>query len=113
MKRNLLPCALAAIGALFSAMPAIADGPGWTASPTVVKMVVVLDGGVNVRLSPDVNGCTSQSGYGPNFVSIPASHPGINRMEAALLAAYLAGKPVRLYLVDSRCYAAEMMLGSD
>lgn len=78
---------LLAVAAVLSGAPAHADGPGWTANSTVKKLVVTSSGGVNVQLQPDVQGCTSQSGYGPNYASIYPSHPGINRIKADLLAA--------------------------
>jgi hypothetical protein len=64
-----------------------------------------------VRLSPDLNNCVSQSGYGPNFASIYPGHPGINRIKADLLAAYLSRSPVLLYLSDSTCQVVETALG--
>jgi hypothetical protein len=91
--------------------PAFADGPGWTANSTVKKLVVTVDGGVNVRLSPELNNCVSNSGYGPYYASIYPSHPGINRIKADLLAAYMSGTPVALYLSDSTCKATEIILG--
>lgn len=92
-------------------VPAFADGPGWTANSTIVKLVVTADGGVNVRLSPEVGGCVSQSGYGSNYASIYPGHPGINRIKADLLAAYLTGRPVALYLSDNTCRVTEILLG--
>jgi hypothetical protein len=106
LPRAILAGALAAL-----ALPAFADGPGWTANSTVTKVVVTYNGGVNVRLSPDLSGCVSQSGYGANFASVYASHPGINRIKADLLVAYLTGKPVSLYLSDSSCTVQETILG--
>ena len=88
-----------------------AAGPGWTANSTVTKLVVTADGGVNVLLSPALSGCTSNSGYGQAFASIYPSHPGINRMKADLLAAYLTGSTVAVYLVDGTCRVTEMILG--
>lgn len=97
---------------LFAAtLSAFAQGPGWTANSTVAKLVVTSDGGVNVSLSPAVNNCVSQSGYGPNFASVYPTHPGINRIKADLLVAYLTGKPVALYFNDSSCTVVEMILG--
>jgi hypothetical protein len=96
---------------VLSADVALAQGIGWTANATVIKLVVTGDGGVNVRLSPDVTGCQSQSNYGPNFASIYPNHPGINRMKADLLAAFMNGTPVSLYLTDSNCTVGEMILG--
>lgn len=90
---------------------AYSAGRGWTANSTVTKLVVTGDGGVNVRLSPDLTGCTSNYGYGPTFASIYPSHPGINRMKADLLAAYLTGGTVSLFLVDGTCRVDELILG--
>lgn len=88
-----------------------AQGPGWTANATVVKMVVTNTGGINVRLSPELAGCVSQSNYGPLYASIYPTHPGIDRMKADLLAAYLTGGTVSLYFTDSNCTVGEMLLG--
>ena len=100
-------------GFIFSvySMCSWADGPGWTANSTVTKLVVTLHGGVNVRLSPDLQNCTSQSGYGAHFASIYPDHLGIDRMKADLLAAYMSGKTVALYLMDDTCKVGEIMLG--
>ncbi|MCU7843183.1 MAG: hypothetical protein KZQ93_05020 [Candidatus Thiodiazotropha sp. (ex Monitilora ramsayi)] len=87
-----------------------ADGPGWTGPSTVERLVVVATGGINVKLSPDLNGCTSQSGYGEHYASIPPNHTGLNLMQSNLLTAFTAGKKVRLYLSDDTCKAMEMML---
>lgn len=88
-----------------------AAGPGWTANSTVTKLVTTSDGGVNVLLSPALSGCTSNSGDGSAFASIYPSHPGINRMKADLMAAYLTGGTVALYLTDSTCRVGESILG--
>ena len=88
-----------------------AAGPGWTTNSTVTKLVITGDGGVNVLLTPALSGCTSNAGYGPAFASIYPNHPGINRMKADLLAAYLTGKTVALYLLDDTCRVGEMILG--
>jgi len=77
----------------------------------VQQLVVTANGGVNVLLSPSLGNCVSQSGYGPYYASVYPSHPGINRIKADLLAAYLTGKTVRLYLGDSTCTVLEMILG--
>lgn len=94
-----------------SSTPVDAQGPGWTANATVIKMVVTNTGGINVRLSPELSGCVSQSNYGPLFASIYPTHPGIDRMKADLLAAYLTGGTVSLYFTDSNCTVGEMLLG--
>ena len=108
--KSLLSVLFAAL--LLDAAPAAqAAGPGWTANSTVTKLVVTFDGGVNVLLSPALTGCTSNSGYGPAFASIYPTHPGISRMKADLLAAYLNGGTVALYLTDSTCRVGELILG--
>ncbi len=104
-----LPLVVALLTAPYT-VPVVAAGPGWTANSTVKKLVVTVDGGVNVLLSPPLTGCTSQSGYGAAFASIYPSHPGINRMKADLLAAYLNGSTVALYLGDSTCRVLELIL---
>jgi hypothetical protein len=96
---------------LVAACGALAAGPGWTPNSTVAKLVVTFNGGVNVRLIPELTGCVSQSGYGSAFASIYPSHPGINRLKAMLLAAQMNGTPVTLYFSDSNCTVTEAMLG--
>lgn len=93
------------------AVPAFADGPGWSANSTVVKLVVTASGGINVMLSPSLSNCVSASGYGPYYASIYPEHPGINRMKADLLYAYATGTKVALYLSDGSCKVGEMILG--
>jgi hypothetical protein len=104
MKKCVLPLLLAA-------MPALAQGPGWTAVSTIVQIVDTSNGGVNVRLSPDLSGCTSQSGYGSLYASLYPNHPGLDRIKASLLTAYVTGTPVSLYLGDDTCSISEMRLG--
>lgn len=94
-----------------SSTPVGAQGPGWTANATVIKMVVTNTGGINVRLSPELSGCVSQSNYGPLYASIYPTHPGIDRMKADLLAAYLTGGTVSLYFTDSNCTVGELIVG--
>lgn len=96
---------------LLSADPVRAAGPGWTANSTIRQLVVTTTGGVNVRLSPDLSACISQSGYGSQHASIYPTHPGINRIKADLLAAYLTGGVVALYLTDNTCTVGEIVLG--
>ena len=93
------------------AVPAFAQGPGWTATSTVTKMVDTANGGVNVRLSPELTGCVSQSGYGSAYASLYPTHPGIDRMKATLLTAFATGTPVSIYLDDSTCRITEVVLG--
>jgi hypothetical protein len=103
-------CTVGAVLLLLSPS-APAAGPGWTANSTVTKLVVTADGGVNVRLSPDLSGCVSNSGYGSIYASIYPSHPGINRLKADLLTAYLTGGTVALHLLDATCRVNELILG--
>lgn len=102
---------ISAMLVLSTSTSAFAEGPGWTNNSTVKKLVVTANGGVNVLLSPPLTNCVSQSGYGPAFASIYPTHPGINRMKADLLAAYLNGAGVALYLGDNSCTVQEMILG--
>jgi hypothetical protein len=88
-----------------------AEPSGWTANVTITKLVATQNGGVNVRVSPDLNNCVSQSGYGPNFASIYPTHPGINKIQADLLAAYLSGTKVSLWLSDNNCTVGEIIVG--
>lgn len=106
-----LLCVLGVALFLQLAISAHAAGPGWTANSTVTKLVVTFDGGVNVLLSPALTGCTSNSGYGGAFASIYPNHPGINRIKADLMAAYLTGGTVALYLTDNTCRVGELILG--
>lgn len=87
-----------------------ADGPGWTDFSEVVEVVTVVNGGINVKLSPALSGCQSMSGYGPDFASVYPDHPGLNLFQANLLAAMMSGKQVRLYLGDATCKVTEMRI---
>jgi hypothetical protein len=114
--KNAKKCAstasLSMCAALISwALPAFAQGPGWTVNSTVVKIVDTGGGGVNVRLSPDLSGCTSQSGYGSVYASLYPNHAGIDRIKATLLTAYVTGSTIALYLGDSTCTISEVELG--
>ncbi|MEO8016531.1 MAG: hypothetical protein ABI769_01850 [Pseudomonadota bacterium] len=92
------------------ALPAFAQGPGWTATSTVAELIVTSAGGVNVRLVPELTGCVSQSGYGAAYASIYPNHVGINRMKADLLVAFTTGAHVALYLGDNECQVSELRL---
>lgn len=98
--------------ALAGSPAASAQGPGWTAPSTVIRLVNTANGGVNVRLSPDLTGCVSQSGYGASYASILPSHPGLNRIKADLLVAFLTGARVSIWLSDANCTVGEMTLES-
>jgi hypothetical protein len=93
------------------ALSAHADGPGWISNRTVVAVVNTGNGGFNVRLNPELAGCTSQSGYGQYYASVYPSHPGLNRLKADVVTALVTGKPVSLYLSDNTCTVGEMILG--
>ena len=107
---NLRTAAAICSALLAWSLPAFAQVPGWTGWSTVVELVNTASGGVNVRLSPDLTGCTSQSGYGGAFASIYPDHAAISRMKADLLVAFTTGAHVELYLSDSTCKVAEMRL---
>ena len=109
--RHLARTIAAAAATLVLFSPASAQGPGWTANGKVIRIVNTNNGGFNVRLSPDIIGCTSKSNYGPHFASVYPNHPGIDRIKADLLAAYIAGETVSLYLTDSTCTVGETLLG--
>ena len=76
---------------------AVAEGPGWTAVSTITKLVDTQDGGVNVQLSPSLSACVSNSGYGATYASVYPNHPGLSRIKATLLTAFVTGTPVSLY----------------
>ena len=88
-----------------------ADNSGWTANVTITKLVVTQNGGVNVRVSPDLTNCVSQSGYGPNFASVYPTHPGIDKIQAMLMMAYSQGVKVSLWLSDNNCTVGEVIVG--
>jgi hypothetical protein len=110
-KRLRSTAVLAGTFVLAMSMPVSAQGPGWTANSTVVKLVITNAGGINVRLSPELTGCVAQAGYGANFASVYPSHPGIDSIKADLLAAYVTGTQVALYLSDNTCTVGELILG--
>jgi hypothetical protein len=106
MKRVLLPgLALAAL-----ALPALAQGPGWTEVSSVVELVNTQNGGFNVRLSPELTGCQSQSGYGSVYASVYPSHPGLKQIKADVTVAFVTGARIALYLGDSMCTVSETRL---
>jgi hypothetical protein len=92
--------------------PSLAQGPGWVYNLKVIRIVNTSNGGFNIRFSPDLTGCVSQSGYGAIFASIYPNHPGINRMKADFLVAYTTGDVVSVYLGDANCMVTEMFLGA-
>jgi hypothetical protein len=96
---------------LTMAHPTIAQGPGWTEVGKVIRIVNTSNGGFNIRMSPELTGCTSQSNYGPNYASVLPSHSGLNRIKGDVLVAFTTGTDIRLYLTDSNCTVGEMVLG--
>jgi hypothetical protein len=84
---------------------------GWITQAKITKIVVTSAGGINVRITPELTGCTSQSGYGARYASVYPSHPGIDKIHATLLTAYVADKTVALYLSDTTCKLVEVELG--
>jgi len=103
--------ALSLLSLALCALPALAQGPGWTANATILRIVDTSNGGVNVRLAPDVVDCVSQSGYGSNYASLYPDHPGLNRIKATLLTAYAMNATIAIYLSDSTCRIQEVELG--
>lgn len=77
----------------------------------ITSYVVVYNGGVNVAMDPGLSGCTSQSGYGPAYASLYPDNPGFKSLQALLLAAYISGKPISLYLGDDTCRITELRSG--
>ncbi|XOV78396.1 MAG: hypothetical protein ACFHVJ_15800 [Aestuariibacter sp.] len=90
---------------------ALAATSGWVHEVDVSRVVVVVNGGVNVRIQPDLSDCTSQSGYGPKYASIRPDHPGLEKMYSALLAALMSKTKVSLYLGDDKCTVGEVVIG--
>jgi len=91
--------------------PARAEGPGWVYNRTVVSVVSTAYGGLNIRVSPELSGCTS-SAYGPNYALVqPPTVDGLKFMKADMLVALVTGKPVSLYLTDNTCRITETVLG--
>jgi len=100
-----------ALALMLLSMPAFAQGPGWTAVSVVTQLVDTANGGVNVCLTPDLTGCTSQSGYGGAFASLYPTHPGIDRIKATLLTAFAMNASISIYLSDNTCTIYEVRLG--
>lgn len=88
----------------------MAEGPGWTDYSKVVEIVVTVTGGINVKLSPGLTGCTSQSGYGATYASVYVDHPGLKSIHSNLLTAMASNKDVRLWFGDSQCKVGEMRI---
>ncbi|NVJ60826.1 MAG: hypothetical protein HWE27_10560 [Gammaproteobacteria bacterium] len=97
--------------ALFIGVSSVNAQKGWVTSVKVQKVVVTYGGGINVRVTPDLSGCVSQSGYGERYASVYPDHPGIDKIQSVLLAAYMSDKPVAIYLMDDTCKVGEVELG--
>ena len=93
---------------MFLSTAALASGPGWTEFSKVTQIVVTSAGGINVRLDPELSNCVSASGYGGLYASIYPSHVGLDRIHSTLLAAYVSGNRVQLYLSDDTCKVVEI-----
>ena len=75
-KRSLAIATVTLLTGAFATIPtATAQGPGWTVKSTVIRIANTGNGGFNVRLSPDVTNCVSQSGYGSVYASIFRTTP--------------------------------------
>lgn len=102
---------LVALTCCFIASSPAAAQQGWVTYAKVKKIVVVVNGGINVRFEPELVGCTSQSGYGPQYASVYPDHPGLEKIHSIFLAAYTADKPVAVWLADDTCRVGEVELG--
>lgn len=84
---------------------------GWITQAKITKIVGVINGGINVRITPELSGCTSQSGYGPAYASLYPDHAGKEEILSILLSAYMADKTIAIYLQDDTCKITEVELG--
>lgn len=98
-------------GVLFVAGLAHAAGPGWVENVVVEKIVNTADGGVNVYVKPRLEGCVSNSGYGPNYASVYPNHPGLKNIKHDLTISLLTGTPISIYFNDNTCRVQETILG--
>ncbi len=89
----------------------IAEGPGWYSTTKVKRIVVVVNGGVNVKFENGTTNCTSLSGYGKRYASVHPDHPGLDRIYSILLGAYMADKDVQVHFADDTCRINEVVLG--
>lgn len=108
MNRNLLKSLILGLTLFAGAGTASA---GWIKNVEVKQLVVVATGGINVRVSPDLDSCAAQSGYKTKYASIYPDHPGLSSMHANLLAAMATGAKVSLYISDAKCTVTEMIIG--
>ena len=108
---KVLSKALLITSLLFCSSFPVSAEQGWITTAKVTKLVVTSSGGINVRITPELTGCTSLSGYGPKYASVHPTHPGIDKIHSVLLAAYMSDKVVALYLGDDTCKVTEVELG--
>ncbi|HEY8941037.1 MAG TPA: hypothetical protein VIM59_12635 [Cellvibrio sp.] len=90
-----------------------AQGPGWSSVTKIKRIIVVSNGGVNVSLQSDLQGCTPLSGYGARYASLYPDHPGADRIYSLLIAAYLSQQDVQIYLSDNTCRIGEVVIGGN
>lgn len=98
-------------GLLLVAGLAQAASKGWMQNVVVEKIVNTADGGVNVYVKPKLEGCVSNSGYGPNYASVYPSHPGLKNIKHDLTISLLTGTPISIYFDDNTCRVQETILG--
>lgn len=92
-------------------IPSYAEGGRWVPLVKVEKIVVVMNGGINVRVTPGLTNCVSQSGYGAAYASVYPDHPGKDQILSVLLAAKMSDQPVGIWLSDDSCRIGEVVLG--
>lgn len=112
MKMEILKKSIVIASILFSSN-VWSSSKGWIYNVEVFRVVVVVNGGVNVRVIPELKGCVSQSGYGETYASILPSHPGIDRIYSGLLAAQVSKQKVSIYLRDNVCTVGEVVIGGE
>lgn len=89
---------------------AVAGQVGWVTNAKVRSIVATANGGINFRLIPDLSGCVSQSGYGSLYASVYPGNPALKNIQSILLTAYIANKPVAVYISDTSCTVQEVVL---
>lgn len=102
-----------ALGTIMLVNPVFAEGPGWISNSQITELVVTGDGGLNVRLGNNLTNCVSNSGYGPGYASVYPDHPGLSKITALLMTAYVSGKSVSLYFSDNTCKVSEVIVSGN
>lgn len=103
--------ALSFICTLVLNAPASGGQQGWVPNAKITRIVATVNGGINIRLTPELSGCVSQSGYGPLYASLHPDHPGKDQIHSILLAAYMSNTPIAVYFNDDKCTIMEVELG--